>query len=99
MANTNLTPLTPETQELLNRFSTHLYARSGMKDSTIALVLGYIRRMIPELGTEPTEQALDEYIATLRRKKVNYGNLTNCIALREVLVIVHFRILFFAHYR
>ena len=49
MANTNLTPLPPETQELLTKFSTHLYARSGLKESSILLLNGYIRRMIPTM--------------------------------------------------
>ena len=77
MAYRNLSPLPTETQELLHRFSTYLYARSGLKESTIGLITGYIHRMLPKTGDDPTEQALDDYVAELRKQKVNYGNLVN----------------------
>jgi integrase/recombinase XerD len=76
-------PLPTETVELLKRFTNHLYARCGLAESTIGLVTGYIRRMIPELGAHPTPDALDQYVADLRRRKVSYGNLANCLTAIE----------------
>lgn len=69
----------PEAQELLNRFTNHLYARSGMRESSIQLMVGYIRRMFKELGTNPNEAELDAYITGLRKRKISYGHLANAL--------------------
>lgn len=80
MADTNPIPTSPEPQEpLLERFSNYLYARSGMADGTITLVVGYIRRMIPMTGEKPTGAQLDKYVTELRQRKTSYGHLANAL--------------------
>jgi integrase/recombinase XerD len=79
MADSNPNPIPIETKDLLDRFSNHLYARSGMADGTIALVVGYIRRMIPVIGAHPSQEELDRYVTEMRRRKTSYANLTNAL--------------------
>lgn len=71
------TETTQEQQLLLERFSNYLYARSGLANGTIGLVLGYIRRMLPVTGPHPTGEQLDRYVTELRRRKTSYGHLAN----------------------
>ena len=78
-----------ETKQTLTRFTNYLYARCGLAESTIGLVTGYIRRMAPVLGLHPTPEALDQYVADLRRRKISYGNLTNCLKALEHFMAFH----------
>lgn len=79
MAESHTTPLTLEAVELLRKFSNHLFARCGMAESTIELLVGYIRRMIPQTGLHPSPESLDGYIASIRRAKMSHAHLSNAL--------------------
>ena len=83
MATTNITPVSDETKELLDRFANWLFARRGMAASSINLILGYTRRMFDAIGTSPTPDAVNSYIADMRRKKVSFAHLANCLRSME----------------
>jgi len=71
--------LSVEAKQRMEKFTNYLYARCGLAESTIGLVTGYVRRMIPATGLTPSAEALEQYIADMRRRKVSYGNLTFCV--------------------
>ena len=80
MATQNSTLLFPvDPQPGLDRFTNYLYARRGMAPSTIGLLTGYIRRMLPLEGEIPTADSLDQLVGDMRRRGVSYGTLTNAM--------------------
>lgn len=83
MATAEITPVSDETKELLDRFSNWLFARRGLAAGSIELVIGYTRRMIAKIGVDPSSDATDQFIADMRRKKVSYAHLVNCLRSME----------------
>ncbi len=79
MATAYCIPFPTETDAVLEKFSNYLYARRGMADSTVALTVGFIRRMMPVTGPHPSPEAIEAYIASMRRRGMSYGNVSNAI--------------------
>jgi integrase/recombinase XerD len=79
MVDSYTTPTPGENQEILTKFANHLFARCGMAESSVDLMVGYIRRMLPLTGPRPTKDALDQLIGDMRRNKTSYGHLTNAM--------------------
>ena len=80
MERTNMTTSFSENHtELLQRFSNHLFARCGLAEGSINLCMSYVKRLLPVVGTHPSQESLDGYVAAYRRRKTSYGDLTNCM--------------------
>jgi integrase/recombinase XerD len=78
-------PTSPES--VLERFETYLLARRGLAQSTVVLLTGFIRRAIPEIGTNPTHDQVEIYIARKRRAGTSYANLVNAIKSLEYFML------------
>lgn len=79
MANSNCTQLANETRSVLECFSNFLYARAGLARSTVDLTVGFIRRMQPAIGLDPTPAQIDAYVAGLRKGDLSYAHVSNAI--------------------
>ena len=83
MADKDPTPIQTETKAVLDKFANYLFARRGMAESSVQLMVGYIRRMIPQAGMHPTQDQLDKLIGDMRRSKMSYAHLTNAMKATE----------------
>jgi integrase/recombinase XerD len=81
-------PLTLATVQ--ERFSTYLYAKCRLGEVTVNNYLGVIRRALPVLGLKPTQQAVEKYVADMRRKHASQSHVVNTsIALERYGQFIH----------
>ncbi len=79
MAATTISHSSVQTKAVLERFGNYLYARCGLSESTVQLMLGFVRRFAPKIGLDPAHDQIEAYIADMRRKGDSYANVSNAI--------------------
>jgi integrase/recombinase XerD len=84
MATSESNTQSTELKALLNRFETYLYARCGVSTTTANLYIGVIRRAFPLLGSDPSPEDIEAYIAHLRKINVSASYISAiCTALER----------------
>lgn len=75
-----LSALSTEQREALARYENWLFARHCLAATSVALMSGHIRRLMPALGSAaPSHEDIDRVVGDLRRSGIRTANLVNTL--------------------
>lgn len=78
MATTQSTPITADVEQSLHRFEHFLFLK-GLQPVTVAGHLAGVKRIIRQIGADPTSEAVERFVVGLYRSPWSYYHKTNSV--------------------